>query len=381
MKNSIWSFSKPTQTSWKIFFLQTPKKYIFDFGIHKLPIFIKNSILKFKKPNQKKHIKNKHFWSVFLNWKFFEISIFENLGRDSSLDFQFFHSPIPTWNLKIFDVNTWRKLDWFFDFQKDLNRFWSKSWIGFSSQLWSKARFKSFGLISVLNCFQSLLRWLELVQFKILNWSQFSVLIKVLESVAESILIQIVIKFLNWFLSKSWIGFSSQFWSKFLNWLLNRFWSKGSLKSLNKNKFKILKSSVLSSDQKSWIGSYSDCDPKFWKDWVELILVQSFEKTELNRFSFSTLIKRFLFKMWFKGSLKSFWKDWVESILIQTSAQMTWIELLSKLLLKWLELISVQSSDQSLESVLFKDPCSQFWSKGSLKSFAQMTWINSAQIP
>ena len=96
MKNFIAQNIKLTPNSWKIFFLQTPKKCIFDFGIHKLPIFIKNSILKFKKLNWKKHIKNKHFWSVFLNWKFFEISIFANFkkrppSRFSKIPFSNFH--------------------------------------------------------------------------------------------------------------------------------------------------------------------------------------------------------------------------------------------------------------------------------------------------
>ena len=129
---------------------------------------------------------------------------------------------------------------------------------------------QSLELISVLSSDQSLIKVLELTLVlnccwnfcsNDLNWSQFSVLIKVL--------------------------------IKILNWLLNQFCSKGFLKSLIKNKFKILK-----------------------------------------RFQFSTLIK-VQFKSFWKGSLKRL--TWINSCSQFWSR--SWIELLSKLLLKWLELV------------------------------------------
>ena len=113
--------------------------------------------------------------------------------------------------------------------------------------------------------------------------------------------------------------FSSKLWSKFLNWLLNQFlfseswsnqlnrfssklWSKSSLKSLIKNKFKILK--MFSSKylrRLSWISSYF----QFWsRSWIE----------------FSSQLWS---KVWFKGSLKSivqsFWKRLQFSTLIKSS--------------------------------------------------------------
>ena len=157
-----------------------------------------------------------------------------------------------------------------------------------------------------------------------LNWSQFSVLIKVLikvlELVAESVLIKrffkktdlnqllfsVLIKILNWIVVQTsaqmtWIGFSSQFWSK------------GSLKSLIKNKFKILKRFQFSTLIKIAVLN-------IWEDWVESILIQIVVKA-LNWFQFSVLIKRFFKKVVFKDSFKKSDQSF-ELVLIQIVVRM-----------------------------------------------------------
>ena len=221
---------------------------------------------------------------------FFEISFSHFPTNPPPLDFQNF----PSANYHVKFKNFWRKLD------QNLNRIFSK--------------------ISVLNSVQK--SWISS-----LKRFQFSI---VVETSAQI----------------TWIGC----------WISSdqKFWSKGSLKNLIKNKFKILnqffsKILVLNSDQssvqkfwrisscpqfwsKSWIGFNSQFWSKFWSHpcsncgsndsnqlWskVQLFIFvlsslkdqfQIFEKTELNRSLFRLwfkVLKIFLFSDFWKVSEKS----------------------------------------------------------------------------
>ena len=167
--------------------------------------------------------------------------------------------------------------------------------------------------------------------------------------------------------------------------MLNWFWSKGSLKNLIKNKFKILNQFflkilvqsvvqsfwkspvlncfqnspkwflkilvhqlwskswissdsdlVLSSDQKSWIGSYSDCDPKFWKDWVESILILNSDQKVLVQSVVQRFFKKFLKRLsWIDSDQKSDQKS-------DQSFELVLIQIVVQSLLKWLESILIK---------------------------------------
>ena len=204
----------------------------------------------------------------------------------------------------------------------------------------------------------------------------------------------------------TWIGFNSQFWSK------------------------------------SWIELLSKLLLKWLELVVELILVQSF--AQMTRISYdqkcgSKFLEKFSSQLWSKvfGKVQfstlikivvtNIWEDWVKSILVQSLIKSLELVVESVLIKSFektsvLTLIksfwksSILSFDQDLEliieSVLFKDPCSncgsmflekssskvwskinsrfwkgfssQLWSKvllfifilSSYSKFAQMTWID-----
>ena len=153
----------------------------------------------------------------------------------------------------------------------------------------------------------------------------------------------------------TWIGFSSQFWSK---GSLKRLFLKIPLKSLIKNKFKILKRFQFSTLIKIAV-------PNIWEDWVESILIQIVVKA-LNWFQFSVLIK-VLIKVLIEV-LNQFFLRSLFSILIKVL-----IKILNRF--SFSILIKVQFKGfWRIESVLNSNQ--KFW-KGSLKrvvqSFAQMT--------
>ena len=220
-------------------------------------------------------------------------------------------------------------------------------------------------MVSVLNCFQNLFKWLQFKILKrLLKRLQFSTLIKFLELVlvfriliksVESILIQIVIKVLELvvelvlvFSSDQDLGLNSVLNSdqksdpncdqKFCSNDSNQFWSKGSLKSLIQSVvqsfwkrlqfsvlIKILNRFLFKLWSKSWIGSCSDCGSKFWKG----------------------SLKRLLFSILIEIVVPNIWEDW-------------------------------------LESNLFKDPCSDCGSKfcsNDSNQFWSRSWIDSYSKP
>ena len=211
----------------------------------------------------------------------------------------------------------------------DLNQFWSKFWSKINSRFWRDL---------VLRSDQSSDQDLELVLFKdpcSQFWSKFSskVFEKVQFSTQFKSLIQIVV----------------QSFDQSLELVVESVLIKNLIKS-----FELV--SILNSVQ-IVVQSF---EKVFWKDWVESILIKV--GSQINwRFKNKVFLKFSFIRNWSK-----FWSR-------------SWIELLSKLLLKWLELVSVLNCCQNPIKNKFKILnwlLNQFWSKGSSKNLIKfLNWF------